>query len=364
MNKFESKYSSKQFLSLFVISSVILLFGIGLTTYLVDPFFQFRVKKDSRYLLNPWFVNGGLAKHYDYNTIVLGSSMVQNYNLSIIEKKDSLARPLRLSTGGMNIAEMEYLYALVDKNKVESFIINLDIPQFNLTEEDVRYPKYLYEDGLLNRLEYLFGYESCFRFAPVDIGLGLYLKDKKDVSPKFGMKTTIENIGNNALDGHYNAEYVKRLYLSGINVSRQSIEGMNSRMQNRLDSLFYRLELNKYQNIQYTFVLPPYSALYWFNAQKSGYYDNFFEFVYYLNKKIEEYPNVKLAFFFDVNDIIDLNLYTDITHFSPVLSDKVLKNIGNSDYLLNSSNIDCKLQRLDSLVNVFAGDNKDWLFKK
>lgn len=361
MSLSQHKYSSKRFLTVFTISAILLLLCIGTISYFVDPFFQFRVNKDNHYFLNPRLVNGGLAKNSDYNTIILGSSMVQNYNLSILRENDPTCDPLKLSTGGMNNMELEYVYSFIKKDKVKSFIINLDLPQFNAVFEEIRYPRYLYDDGLLNKLEYLYGYETCIRFTPVNIGLSLYLKNKASIPTEYKAKTEIDNIGQNIED--YNAEHVKQLYLSGKTVSEQMQNGMKSRMQDRLNSMLLRIQPEKYPDAQYTFVLPPYSALYWHYTRELGYYNEFIDFVRYLNQKIGTYDNARIAFFFDVDEIIDLNQYSDITHFSPVLSDKILNNISNQDYWLDNSNIETKLQRMDSLVNIFTENNKDWITK-
>ena len=358
------KIYSKRFVILFTIFTIVFMLCIGLISYLVDPFLQFRARPDTTYFLNPRFVNGGLARNYDYNTVVMGSSMMQNMNLSILRKNDPESKPLKLSTGGMNILEMEYLYSFLDKKKTKSIILNIDIPQFNLLYEENRYPTYLYENGIIDRLEYLYSYETFMRYVPIDIGLTLYLKDRSRMTPKYYMKTSIENIGNNTLDTEFSEEEVKRKYLSGMSVSTQ-VKGDDrmSIMEHRLDTLLMRLDMDKYKNISYTAILPPYSALYWYNAQKEDYYDNFKSFVHYINRSMEKYDNLKILFFFDIDEITDLNHYTDITHFDTVLSDKILENINNPDYILNSSNIDAKLRRMDSLVNKFAEDNKDWLPK-
>lgn len=363
MNISENKYSSKKYIVTTGIVTIIILICIGYISYTVDPFLQFRVNADKHYFLNPRLVNGGLAKNADYNTVALGSSMVQNYNISILRAHDASCNPVKLSTGGMNYMEMEYLYSFIKKDQVSSFIINLDIPQFNLPFEEIRYPKYLYDDGILNKLEYLYGYETCIRFTPIDIGLSIYLKDKTDISPEYRMKTNIDEIGNNSLDNIYNGEYVKQLYLNGTGVSFQVQEGMTERMQSRLDSLLSRLEVSKYKSATYTFVLPPYSALYWYHTKKAGYYSQFIDFIHYLEKSIQKYDNARIMFFFDSDEITDLNYYSDISHFSPALSDKILNNIHNEEYLLSSDNINYKIQRLDSLVNSYIEENKDWLPK-
>lgn len=334
---------------------------IGLISYIIDPFFQFRAKPDTRYFLNPRFVTGGLAKSYDYNTVVLGSSMAQNYNLNILRNIDTDSRPVKLSTGGMNCVEMEYIYSFIKKEQVKTFIINIDIPQFNAAFEEVRYPKYLYDNGILNKLKYLYGYETFVRFAPIDVGLTFYLKNEKNITPEYDMKTNIDNVGNTSLEVQYGADHVKGLYLSGWSVSEQVLEDMESRMQNRLDSMLARMTPDKYPDAEYIFVMPSYSALYWYHTKQEGYYDQFMSFTRYINKAISKYDNVRIAFFFDINEITNLDYYADITHFNPAISDKILENINNPVYKLDSSNIDYKLHRVDSLVNVFAEQNKDWL---
>lgn len=361
----ENKYSYKRFLAVVSVSTILLLLVIGLASYIVDPFFQFRVKNDNHYFLNPWLVNGGLAKNYDYNTVILGSSMVQNYDLSVLRKKDSSVRPVKLSSGGMNNEEMKYLYSFVKKDSVKSFIINIDVPQLNLGFEEVRFPKFLYDNTFKNKMEYLYGYETCIRFIPIDIALSLYLKNKdvESLSPTYRMKTDIDQIGNNSHQNIYDADYVKDMYLSGRTVSVQNLEGIHERMHQKLDTLLACMDLDNYKHIEYTFVLSPYSALYWYHTRKEGYYNQFLDFIYYLNESVGKHDNAKLMFFFDLDEILDLNYYTDVSHFNPSLSNKVLDNVYNPEYELNASNIDYKIQRLDSLVNVFVEKNKDWLPK-
>lgn len=365
MKATENKYNYKRFILLTSVLTIIALAGIGLTSYVVDPFFQFRAKPDSRYFLNPWLVNGGLAKNYDYNTIILGSSMVQNYDLTILRKKDPNVKPLKLSSGGMNNEEMKYIYSFIKKDSLQSIIIALDIPQLNLGFEEVRFPRFLYDNTLKNKLEYLYGYETCIRFTPIDLILPLYLKDKdmNELSPAYRMKTDINQIGNNSYENDYSADHVKQLYLAGTTVSIQNQDGMEERMRSKLDSLLASMEIDKYKHVDYTFVLSPYSALYWYHTIREGYYNQFVDFIHYLNQSVARYDNAKLMFFFDLDEITNLNYYTDVSHFSPTLSDKVLDNIHNPGYILNESNIDYKIHRMDSLVNAFIDENSDWLPK-
>lgn len=357
----KKKYTSKKYLKAFAISSIVILFCIGLAGYIIDPFFQYRVNTESHYILNPRLVNGGLAKNYDYNTVLLGSSMVQNYNMSILRENDPEVKPVKLSSGGMNITEMEYLYSFVRMDSTKDFIINIDIALFNQFGIGNRYPKYLYANGILNKLKYLYGYETWMQYIPADIGMTLYFKINKNVPLVYKMKTSIDDIGNNSFDVQYNAENVKTQYVKGISVSPQVMEGIEQRMETTLDSLLARMEIDKHKEIRYTFVFSSYSALYWYHARRYNYYTPFMDFVYYFNKSIEKYDNARIAFFFDREEIIDLNYYSDITHFGPILSDTILTNVYNSKYELNTQNIDRRISAVDSLVNSFVDKNKEWL---
>lgn len=357
----KKKYTSKKFLKTFAFSAIVILLGIGLAGYIIDPFFQFRINADSRYILNPRLVNGGLAKNYDYNTVLLGSSMVQNYNMSILHEKFPEMKPVKLSSGGMNIPEMTYLYSFVNMDNTKNIIINIDIALFNQFGIGNRYPKYLYENGILNKFKYLYGYETWMQYIPADIGMMLYFKIKKDIPLAYKMKTSIDDIGNNSFDVKYNAKDVKIQYLNGINVSPQVMKDMMPRMERTLDSLLTHLEIEKHKEINYTFVFSSYSALYWYHAQRNNYYKPFMSFVYHFNRSVEKYDNARIAFFFDREEITDLNYYSDITHFGPALSDTILTNVYNPKYELNSQNIDRKISSVDNLVNSFIEKNKYWL---
>lgn len=358
----KNKYSSIKYLKVFIVSSIVVLLCIGAISYIVDPFFQFRVNTNGRYILNPRFVNGGLAKHYDYNTVFLGSSMFQNLDMSVVRNNFPNCKPVKLSSGGMNMTEMLYLYSYIKMDSVKDIVINIDMPLFARMDKSMRYPRYLYEDKLINKLKYLYGYETLIQYIPADIGMTLYFKKGDEIPLSYKMKTDIDNIGSDRLASEFSEEVVKHQYINNIRgVSYLILSDMNKRMETRWDETLQELNIEKYPEVNYTFLFPSYSALYWHHTRESGYYDNFMNFIHYFIQSIQKYNNVKVAFFLDRDEITDLNNYSDITHFGPQLSDSIALNIHNPKYNLTSTNIDEKIQRTDSLVNSFIEKNRDWL---
>ena len=353
---------SKTFLGhVLLIGACIILISVGIV-YWVDPFFQFRVK-DNQYLMIPVFVNPGLARHGDYNTVIIGSSMIQNFDLSILRENPAI-KPVKLGLGGMNIPEIEVTYNLTQKDKVDTYIICLDLPQFNLYNPPIKYPSHLYKDGIWNKVKYLFSYDAAYRYTPVDIALPLWINyDGAYIPESIRFRTKLDNLGNFISDSEFSAEKVKSLYLSGQTVTFPQINGMEKRMRDNLNSLLKTLDFDANKDKDYVIMFPPFSALYWHLTKVDNYNDQYIAFLKEIIIALNNYNNVKVLFYCDMDEIINLNNYTDITHYSPEVAKDIVENLFTDKYVINQSNLDTSINRLDSLVQVFEQENTDWLNK-
>lgn len=361
MQKDNTKYSSTKFLISLAVSSIIILTLIGITTYAVDPFFKYRIDPKEGHLLNTRFVNPGLAKHYDYNMVLLGSSMVQTFDMSLF-KTSPAVKPLRLATGAANYDEMKLIYSLINKEKVNSMVINLDLAAFNLSNPVIKYPTYTYKDDLINEFGYLYSYEACIRYVPVDIGLNIFYKLQTDIPEAIREKTDINTIGDfrNEYNFYNQVSYIRHLYESGSGVTPQVNEGMTDRMIARFEQLLVDFDINNNKHIKYTFILPPYPIAYWGYTDKKKYYQNFQEIVRYMTLRLSEYDNVLLVCFYDIDNVMRLDRYADLSHFDPITSDFIVNNLNTVKYKLTPDNVDIRLQRLDSMVSVFNIEYAEW----
>lgn len=159
---------SKWIVSFFVIVVTILLVLSGVA-YIIDPFFQFRVR-DNAYMLNGWFVGSGLIKNYDYDMLILGSSMTQNFDMDLIREKLGV-EPLHVGLGGVNTLEMKELVNLAyTVDKADYYYICVDLFDFAKNAETSRNLLYLFKSDILSSFHYLLSYEVWFRYIPVDVG--------------------------------------------------------------------------------------------------------------------------------------------------------------------------------------------------
>lgn len=82
---------------------LVLITLLSTVMYIIDPFFQFRVR-DNTYLITGGFVCGGLIKNYDYDTLILGSSMTQNFDMDVFREEHG-GKPLHVGIGGLEYEE-------------------------------------------------------------------------------------------------------------------------------------------------------------------------------------------------------------------------------------------------------------------
>lgn len=354
-------YSSKRFLLSMFITVVILLSCIGILTYLVDPFFKYRYKADSTYLINPRFANPGLLKNYDYNTVILGSSMVQNFDMNLFRLNPDV-KPLKIGIGAANRDEIELAYSLIRKEKTKSVIISLDLTMFNAISKDVKYPSYTYKEDLLSQLAYLYSYEACIRYLLVDIGAYFLYGVNNDVSQMMQEKSNVDKIGDFRIDRNfYNKKgYLRFQYRTENGFSYQDTINMDKRMRDNFVQFITKLEINNNKHIEYTFILPPYSIAYWGYIDKKGYYQTFLKIIQYITRELSIYDNARIVCFYNIDTVTNLDNYADLTHFSPETSDFIVKNLNTRKYELNIKNIDYTIQKLDSMVSVFNNEYAEW----
>jgi hypothetical protein len=80
--------SSKKFLKVVFALLVFGILSIGGVNYIVDPFQQYRVKTFYPIAFtNQRYQNAGLSKNFEYDSLILGTSMTENFILDEVEKK-------------------------------------------------------------------------------------------------------------------------------------------------------------------------------------------------------------------------------------------------------------------------------------
>ena len=358
MNK---QKQGKKFLIKFITIVIFIILIMMSIMYIIDPFLYYR-ETDNLYWLDSMFVASGLIKNHNYDTAIIGSSMFQNFKMDWFREKLAY-EPVNLTLGGLDVEETEMLMENVTREgKAKRMVICFDLISFNSVTSKGRYPEYLYDDNTLNDYKYLLGYESWFKFLPLDIAFNVLYKIVPEKMEEYLSYTDKDVLGERVSKQKFGEEIVKNGYLDSTKtVSKQDTEGMRERLSKRLDEFIMKSDFNRNTDIEYIFVMPPYSALYWYNAEKEGYYNILMDFKEEVVNKLSKYENIRIIDMQTLDEIVDLNHYKDITHYDMVIQEKIVDSIKKADKDLTTENVNESVLKLKELKNEFKENNKDWL---
>lgn len=297
---------------------------IGIFNYVIDA--QQQIRYNENWVAGEQrVINNGIARNYNYDTVIIGSSTSENILKEDVDKLFN-SNSVNLSLSGSTALEHRNLLNLVIKKKnVKRIIYGLDY--FNYNREGVTIKIIDYGKNNIELLKYIFNITT--------------LKTNLKIIVKNFMKRNMKN-------WIYNHSY----WGKGFKFSEENLLTFDSNTQFGAQNLGtmkeikagYKYEILKYnfdeflkiveknKNIKYIIYLPPYSSLYWYFLEKYDTLKEVLKFKKYIYEKVKEYDNVCIYDFQDRVDIVNnLNNYKDSVHFSDLISKKIIGEIKSSN---------------------------------
>lgn len=180
--------SNKKWILWFITICGILLCGFGAVTVIIDPYFHYHKPLSSlQYPIdNERYQNDGIVKHFEYNAIITGTSMTQNFKASVFDRifgVDSIKVPF----SGASYKEINdnLLIATTCNSDIKLILRGLDYNRLLDTKDEMRYeeefyPRYLYDNNLCNDVKYVFNksvlFETTLRVLEYTNGGGAQLR--------------------------------------------------------------------------------------------------------------------------------------------------------------------------------------------
>lgn len=342
------KITKKKWLMIIIIAMLSLLIICNCLSFFIDPFFQYRYK-DNQYMINAGYCAPGLIKTYDYDTIIIGSSMTQNFDMDLF--RDELnCNPLHIGVGGMSDEDLiEYVKLANSVNKADVYYLCIDISGFS-SESDTKTVEYLMKDDLLSKIQYSISYESLFRFMPIDMFFSVLSKIGYSFPESYRYRMKIDRFGYWGHQYQYDEESVINDWKVGVNaVSSVDTDDLYNKMIKGIDDFFAGLNLS---DANYYFFFPPYSSLHWCNVQNGGYLECYLDAEEYFIEKANE--NGATVFYFQAAEqTTDLNNYKDTTHYSPKLNDWMTHCFSNNENIVTIENFSTYRTELLSNIETF-----------
>ncbi|MFD1179243.1 copper amine oxidase N-terminal domain-containing protein [Paenibacillus puldeungensis] len=337
-----------QFIAWF--AAFILLFTaiVGTFVYAVDPLQLYRKSAyEPLFTKQERYQNPGLAKNYAYDTIILGSSMTENFVPSQVGKVLG-GKVMKLSMEGSTAKEQRMIADVAIKTgQVKKVLWGIDY--FSFRDDSVRgeetFPYYLYDESKLNDYKYL------FNISNVKHALGvLYLP--KAMLPEL---RTLDMLNNWDASAVYGAKRV----LAKREEARLS-EQMTSETEPSLDIVKKSFDRNTislmkaHPEIEFIVYFPPYSILrqqLWYSINPER-FNNQLEMKKYMFEQFSALSNVTVHDFQNDSSITyNLDEFKDLSHHSADINRFIVEEIAAGSHLVTAENVELNNRQLQEQVN-------------
>lgn len=349
---------------------LVALSGIGYFVYKIDPYFHYHKPDLENYyypLDNQRSQNDGISRYFDYDAIITGTSMTENFKTSEMDEIFGV-KSIKVSYGGGTFKEINdnLATALKCNPNLKTIVRGLDygylLDDKNRLREDLgEYPTYLYDSNPFNDVKYLYNKDIIFKRAYI-----MTLQKKMD-----GFTPGILSFDEYGRWHHYFTYGTKTVLPEGITVKEpkktvylkdEERERIYGNITENVTSL-----ADKYPDVDFYYFFTPYSAAWWSDLKSKGTLYKQIEAEEYVIELILDHPNIHLFSINNRSDIVtDLNNYEDIYHYAEWINTLMLRLMKDGQYQITSSNyldyLDAELEFWDSFDFTSLTEQVDYEF--
>ena len=319
-------------LTLLVISTALCMAAV----YIVDPFEHYRESAILPLYDQESYNNPGIARNYDYDAVILGTSMVEMSHPSVID-----------ACFGSYTAHMGWqLTHVLDTHELKLAILAVDAYSLmgNPDDDDEIYD-YLWNDDPLDDIHYLLNRDVLLVKIPKMLkNTGKPLDTKRDDMYQWT-----------------DVVFSKQSVLDAVTFSAQKeMMPADTNLERSTENIMRHLEPSIREHPETTFkiYMPPYSVGYWYMMTRGGLSEQQYRSRARVCELLLQYPNVEIYDFSSrVEWITDLDSYFDYSHHSSAMSDAIMQAMAaGENRVLSAEEMDAGSERIRQAVNAFADE--------
>ena len=354
---------ARKSVKIFTISVLLTIILFLSSLYIYDPLQIFHKPwgRKTTFHKNMRIQAAGILKNYDYDSLIFGSSMLENTS-SHKASKTLGGHFINISMSGSDFLERTIvLNNILKKKHIKQVIFTLDnYGLIYLRKGDKNYPlenwAYLYDNNPINDFKMYLNkkYIGCLLSFSNDVQCIGRNKDldrpnnwinRKDDMMRFGkldnwFKLKTSHPMHNVFKSTQKKFTTKKSIYKQPNKIKQL--AIKKYLYNTLISM---IKDNK--KTKFIFIIPPYSIIQQaLTAQYSSFH--FYNYIYsikYLISATQKYNNVKIYGWGNHSFTQDIANYRDYWHYHPKINSWMIDAIANQEGLLNSSNIHLYLSK-------------------
>ena len=340
----------KQFIKSFFIRSVVLLALVVGFVIVFDPFYQYHKPLPGlkAVLTDKEYQCVGTLRNFDYNALIVGSSVCENYNNSWFDNAFSCQTIKAIRSYGATADLCYWLDIAYENHNLDYVFYNIDPSSLSASTEPTYIstgcPMYLYDTNHFNDYQYLLNKDVLMEKIPYMVAYSL--------------------IGDYNEGNSYNWaqwKYFGEDMATGLYTRLPSVKTMQPETANE-DTLAGNIALltaqvEAHPETTFKFFFSPYSMLWWDNAYRSGELDA----VIYNEKQaisaLLAYDNVEIYYYQDDEPVItNLGNYMDMIHFSKDINYYVYDKLAKGEEQLTLDNYEARLDGMHALAEKIVTD--------
>ncbi len=346
---------------------ITLIISIAGINAIVDPYFHYHKPITAYRLYEERNINDGIARHFDYDAIIIGNSLTENFRTTRFDELFGV-RSVKLPYSGAGVRELwaalgrtlgrkalngkvfryaelmkpdiigEYAECGGYRNDVRTVLVCMDIDDGIRSFWWQRYneaPDYLYDDILINDIKYLINKETFYRGTIYNLGMTLTGKESTGFD-----------------------EYSSWKRESGPKQACQALTEIKEDVQAHIvfeneerEKIFYNVECNIFPvvdanpDVDFILFIPPFSIAKWAKYYNDGELAYRLDNTEYLINKLLERDNIRVYSFMDEYDVVtDLSRYCDEVHYDQGINDWILAKIAEDDNRVDKENVNDYLE--------------------
>lgn len=325
-------------LIIFVIIAASLVMGI---VFIFDPFFHYHkpIKPLKAVLTQAEYQVIGTLRTFDYDSLIVGSSMAENYNNKWFDDTFHCTA-IKAVKPGANTSDLEYLIeAAYEEKDIKNIFYTLDISAIttSVREHYVNegMPLYLYNKNPFDDVKYLFNKHVIFEDIPYMIANSFIGDYDEGDSFNWAKYKSFETLHYTPIE-EKEPDKEKKEYSEDVDFNLDKLENI----------------VKSHQETNFIFIVPPYSALWWYDEDMYGNTERNFYAIEQAFSRLLPYENVEIHYFQTMENIVsDLSLYMDLIHYRPDVNKNLVELIITNKYKVMLDNKDEILNEMKTLTD-------------
>lgn len=342
--------SAKKWNALVICCSAAALVLLAAATAFIDPFFHYRAGQDflEYPLKDERYQNDGIARYYEYDSIITGTSMCQNFRCSEFDQLWDGAS-IKIAASGASYHESceTIRRALSYNGSVRNVLCSLDGNRLNYPADGNEYddyPTYLYDSNPFNDIKYLLNKEVL----PKTIAVLNYTRSgqKTTAMDEYGRWSQYMSFGRESVLASFSLLDEREEELRLSEADREQIRA------NVTDNFVSLAAL--YPETTFYLFFPPYSICYWEAMVRTKQLHAQLEAQRMGVGLLLAAENIQVYDFAYRSDIAEnLDNYTDTLHYGEWINSEILQMMSRGEGRLTSENLTEYYDRIEKLYEEY-----------